>query len=135
MATASSYASDLRRTSSSVTALKNGNLKTTAVLVPKLRSTLVMAPSRPAMMEPTPIMVPVPMMTPSTVRKERILCSRTVFSASPMAEPNSTMVIYEAPSSFHPQCFDGIQLGGLLRRIDSEEKAHHHGQRYADDYR
>ena len=37
-----------------------------------------MAPSSPAMMEPTPMTAPVPMMTPSTVRNERILCSRMV---------------------------------------------------------
>ena len=32
-----------------------------------------MAPSRPEMMEPTPMIVPVPMMTPRTVRKARSL--------------------------------------------------------------
>src|SRR5580698_8001995 len=116
-----------------------------AVLVPKLRRTPVTAPSRPAMMEPTPIMVPVPMVTPSTVRNERILCSRTVARAKPMAELSSTHVIvflwplaharssegwplaYErgvkVRSSFHPECLDRIELGGLLRRIDSEEQA------------
>ena len=43
-----------------------------------------MAPSSPAMIEPTPITAPVPMITPSTVRNERILCSRMVASASRM---------------------------------------------------
>ena len=38
------------------------------------------------MMEPTPITVPVPMITPSTVRNERSLCSRMVANAMPAAE-------------------------------------------------
>ena len=40
------------------------------------------------MIEPTPITAPVPMITPSTVRNDRILCSRMVASASLMPEPN-----------------------------------------------
>jgi hypothetical protein len=43
------------------------------VLGPKLRSMPVMAPSNPAMMEPTPMTAPVPMITPSTVRNDRSL--------------------------------------------------------------
>ncbi len=97
-----------------------------AVLVPKLRMTPVTAPSSPAMMEPTPMMVPVPMITPSMVRNERILCSRTVASAKPIAakqlDPSHGL-------SFHPQGFDRIQLGGLLRGINSEEQADRGGQR------
>ena len=118
----------LRRSISGVRVCKPiGNLKMMAVLVPKLRMTLVTAPSRPAMMEPTPMMVPVPMITPSTVRNERILCSRTVASARPIAELSSTQVIV-----FHPQGFDRIQLGGALRRINSEEQSDGRGKAHAD---
>jgi hypothetical protein len=46
------------------------------VSVPKLLMTLVTAESKPVRMEPTPMMVPVPMMTPSTVRNARILWAR-----------------------------------------------------------
>src|SRR5579859_5709620 len=102
-----------------------------AVLVPKLRITPVTAPSRPAMMEPTPMMVPVPMITPSTVRNERILCSRTVARASPVAALSSIQVIASS-LPFHPKCLDRIQLGGLLRRINSEEEADGCRQRQAD---
>ena len=51
-------------------------LNTIAVLVPMLRIAPVTAPSRPARIEPTPMMVPVPIITPSTVRNERTLFSR-----------------------------------------------------------
>src|SRR6202050_2159621 len=115
-----------------------------AVFVPKPRMTLVTAPSKPAMMEPTAMIVPVPMMTPRTVRNERILCSRTVASARPIAEPSSTRVIFpplayvrgsEWRSSFHPQRFNRIQLGGTLRRINSEKQADRRGKPHADHHR
>src|ERR1700733_9982827 len=97
------------------------------VLVPKPRITLVTAPSKPAMMEPTPIMVPVPMITPRMVRNDRILCSRTVSSANPMAELSSTRVIWSR-SSFHSQRFNRIKFRSLLRRINSEEQPHGGGE-------
>ena len=52
------------------------------VFGPKLFSTLVTAPSKPVRMEPTPIIVPVPMITPSMVNRLRSLCARIVSSAS-----------------------------------------------------
>ncbi len=51
-------------------------------LGPKLRSTSVMEASKPVRMAPTPMMVPVPMITPSTVRNARSLWLRMVSSAS-----------------------------------------------------
>src|SRR5579883_1332831 len=132
MATPSSYVSCLRRSSSRLVFVNPiGKRNTMAVLVPKLRITFVMAPSRPAIIEPTPMMVPVPMITPSTVRKERILCSRTVASASPTAADNSTQVMI-SPSLFHPQGFDRIELGGALRRIDAKEKPDNNGKSEPD---
>src|SRR5580658_2880661 len=105
-----------------------------AVLVPKPRMTLVTAPSSPAMMEPTAMMVPVPMITPRTVRNERILCSRTVSRARPMAELSSTRVIF-LPSSFYPEGFNRIQLRRLLRRINAEEQADGGRESDADENR
>jgi hypothetical protein len=49
---------------------------------PKLLSTAVIEASKPARMAATPMMVPVPMMTPSTVRKARNLWLRMVWNAS-----------------------------------------------------
>ena len=62
-------------------------------LGPKLRSTAVMVASKPVRMAVTPMMVPVPMMTPSTVRKARILCERMVWTAStrPLAKASLVM--------------------------------------------
>src|SRR5581483_1993866 len=110
-----------------------GNLKMIAVLVPKPRMTLVTALSRPAMMEPTPIIVPVPIITPRIVRNERILCSRTVESASPIAAVSSTQVIYES-SALHPERFYGIELRGLLCRINSKEQPYGGGKRQPDQH-
>jgi hypothetical protein len=64
------------------------------VFGPKLRNIPLMAPSNPAMMEPTPITAPVPMITPSTVRKERSLCARTVAIASAAPAKKLPMVIF-----------------------------------------
>src|ERR1700722_13682812 len=114
-----------------------GNLKMIAVLVPKLRMMPEIAPSKPAMMEPTPMMVPVPMITPKTVRNDRILCSRTVESAKPIAALSSTQVIEFLPaqaSSFHPQSFDRIEFRGALRRIDPEKEADSRRQTQADQH-
>ena len=81
MARAFSSVSGLRRRSSRVALPIAVVLVTITVFGPKLRSRLVIAPSSPAMIEPTPITAPVPMITPSTVRNDRILCARTVSSA------------------------------------------------------
>ena len=70
----------------------------------------MIAPSSPAMMEPTPMIVPVPIITPSTVRNERSLCSRTVARASPTPDAQSQpIVMYSAlnasiGSSFAARC-------------------------------
>ena len=90
IATASAYVSGLRMRSSALRFPNEGPsriLKTMAVSGPKLRNTPVIAPSNPVRIDPTPMMVPTPMITPSTVRNARILCSRIVCSASPMSEP------------------------------------------------
>ena len=52
-----------------------GNLKTMIEFGPKLRSTPVIDASKPVRMALTPMMVPVPMITPSTVRNARSLCA------------------------------------------------------------
>ena len=101
-----SRVSGLRRRSSRVELPMAVVLVTMTVLGPKLRNMLVMAPSRPAMMEPTPITAPVPMITPSTVRNERILCSRVVSSASCMPESKGCQGHFSSP-----QRFDRIEAG------------------------
>src|ERR1039458_7929471 len=70
-----------------------GNLNTMIELGPKLRRTPVMDVSKPVMMAPTPMIVPVPMMTPNTVRKARSLCDRMVCSASTNPLTNAWLVI------------------------------------------
>ena len=80
------------------------------------------------------MMVPVPMITPSTVRNERILCSRTVVKRQADRGRSSIRVMI-APSSFHPQRLNRIELGGALRRIDSEEQPDRGGQSHAQQHR
>ena len=60
---------------------------------PKLRSTAVMLASKPVRMAATPMIVPVPMITPSTVRNARILCERMVCiaSTSPLVKASFVM--------------------------------------------
>src|SRR5579863_7243394 len=67
-------------------------LNTIAVLELRLRISPVTAPSRPARIEPTPTMVPTPMITPSTVRNERTLFSRNVESARPTTDRRSFII-------------------------------------------
>ena len=109
-----------------------GNLKTMIELGPKLRSTAVMEASKPVRMALTPMMVPVPMITPSTVRKARSLWVRMVCERQHDA-------VEEGQSghdlSFRPQGLDGIEPGGAPRRIDAEEQSHHGRETHADEDR
>src|SRR5580658_3756816 len=77
-------------------------------------------------MDPTPTMVPTPIITPSTVRKERTLFSRSVVSARPITEKSSFM-----PLVLRPQRDNGIEPGGAPRGINTEEKPDRGGQRDA----
>src|ERR1035441_9779161 len=88
-----SSVSGLRRRSSRVPLPMAAVLVTITVFGPKLRSRPVMAPSRPAMIEPTPITAPVPMITPSTVRNDLILCARIVSNARRTPETTDPRVI------------------------------------------
>ncbi len=74
-----------------------GNLKTMIEFGPKLRSTAVMEASKPVRIAPTPMMVPVPMITPSTVRNARSLCVRMVCNASDHAVEECQPVIVISP--------------------------------------
>src|SRR5471030_2541646 len=142
--TAFSYVRFLRVRSSGLrlpTRKPTGNLKTIIELGPKLRSTEVIEASKPVRMALTPMMVPVPIITPSTVRKARSLCDRMVSSARVRPLRNASFVIRDSiwwrrrsacesrfsysVSSFHPQGLNRIQHGRAARRIDAEEQAHH----------
>ena len=73
------------------------------------------------MIEPTPMMVPVPMITPSTVRNERSLCSRIVAERQPDCRRTSSAQVHFSAL----KASIGSSLRGAPRRIDSEEQAHH----------
>src|ERR1019366_45919 len=87
---------------------------------PKLLSIPVMEASNPARMAATPMMVPVPMITPSTVRKARSLGLRRGWEGHPRSVRNS-LARHAFP--FHPQGFDGIEHGRPPRRVDAEKQA------------
>src|SRR2546423_886720 len=88
-------------------------------LGPKLRRTLVMDASKPVRIALTPMIVPVPMITPSTVRNARSLCERMVCSARVRPFENASHVMLLLDS----QGFDGIEPGRLPGRVDAEEEA------------
>src|SRR5450432_740489 len=113
-----------------------GNLNTMIELGPKLRSTAVMDASKPVRIALTPMMVPVPMITPSTVRNARSLCDRMVCSARVMPFRKASFVIglyLDAYRStlisrrlpLHPQRLNRVQLRRTARRVDAEEEADH----------
>src|ERR1035438_9316302 len=90
---------------------------------PKLRSMAVTVASKPVRMAATPMIVPVPIITPRTVRKARSLWVRMVWRASTSPLRNASFDIgLSLRLSLHPEGFDGIELGGLTRRIDAEEQ-------------
>src|ERR1019366_2598851 len=129
--TALSYVRFLRVRSSGLrlfTRKPTGNLKTMIELGPKLRSTAVMLASNPVRMAATPMIVPVPMITPSTVRNARILCERMVWKASTSPLEKASFVIdyrstIMAPRlSLHPEGFDGVEPRGAPRGVDAEEE-------------
>src|ERR1017187_9151331 len=109
-------------------------------LGPKLRSTAVMLASNPVRMAATPMIVPVPMITPSTVRNARILCERMVWKASTSPLEKASFVIdyrstIMAPRlSLHPEGFDGVEPRGAPRGVDAEEEPHHRRKPHADDH-
>src|SRR5512135_3561343 len=105
---------------------------TIAVLVPKLRIAPVTAPSSPVRIDPTPMMVPVPIITPSRVRKERTLFSRSVASANPITD--SSRFIRAPRLTFRAQRYDRIQPRCPPRRIDPEEQPDHDRQSHANDH-
>src|ERR1035438_1878306 len=82
-------------------------------------------------MEVTAITVVVPMTTPSTVRKERNLCVRSVSSAS---RRFSRTWWRAAISILHAQRLDGVEAGGFAGGIDSEKQAHRGRQSHAHNH-
>src|ERR1035437_8362399 len=126
MARAFSRVSGLRRRSSRVALPMAAVLVTITVVGPKLRNSPVTAPSKPAMMEPTPITAPVPMITPSTVRKLRILCSTTEFRARRIPEFKDPRVI----SFLRAQCLDGVEVRRSPCRVNAEEEPYHRRKRH-----
>src|ERR1700690_3323913 len=96
---------------------------------PKLRSTLEMEASNPVRIAATPMMVPVPMITPSTVRKARSLWLRMVCHASPRPLKSASLVI---GLPFRAKRLDGVELGGLARRVDPEEETDGGRETHAD---
>src|SRR5436190_6640722 len=97
-----------------------GNLKTMIELGPKLRSTPATDSSNPVRMALTPMIVPVPMITPSTVRKARSLAFRIVWIASTMPLVKARRVIL----FLHPKGFDRIEPGRTPGGVDAEEQPH-----------
>src|ERR1019366_3661088 len=125
---ASSSVSGLRLRLARVALPMAAVLVTITVLGPKLRSRLVMAPSSPAMIEPTPITAPVPIITPSTVRNDLILCARIVSNARRAPDRIENGLI-SPPSRLRwdptaTQCAPGrCQRTG---RLPPTREAHHH---------
>src|SRR3954454_16398100 len=95
-----------------------GNLNTMIEFGPKLRSTPATDSSKPVRMALTPMIVPVPMITPRTVRKARSLCVRIVWIASTIPFANASLVIL----FLRPQRFDRVEFRRLARRVDPEEQ-------------
>src|SRR5580658_5307422 len=117
-----SYVKFLRKRSSGVRSpirKPTGNLNTMMEFGPKLRSTAVIVVSKPVRIAPTPMIVPVPIMTPSTVSKERILCARMVSSAREVAFAKVSPVIF---SLFRAQGFDRVEFRGALGGVDPKEQ-------------
>src|SRR5512140_234620 len=104
---------------------------TIAVLVPRLRIAPVTAPSRTVRMDPTPMLVPVPIITPSSVRNDRTLFSRSVARASPITDSSRFMRVSRL--TCRPQGHDRVQAGRSPRRIGSEEQAHDYRQGHSDE--
>src|SRR5882672_6093003 len=103
-------------------------LNTSAVLAPTLRISPETELSSPARIDPTLMMVPVPIITPSTVRNERSLFSRNASSARRITESRSFI------SVLRPHGDDGIESRRLPRGVDAEEQADHGGQTHSQQH-
>src|SRR6266536_4217234 len=99
---------------------------------PKLLNADATEASKPVRMALTPMMVPVPMITPSTVRNARSLCDRMVWKASTMPLKNACLKVIRL--FFDPQRFDGVQSGSPPRGIDAKKKADGCRESYSDQY-
>src|SRR4051812_37376081 len=100
-------------------------------LGPKLRSTPATDSSNPVRMALTPMIVPVPMITPNTVRKARSLAFRIVWIASTMPLVKARRVIL----FLHPKGFDRIEPGRTPGGVDAEEQPHRRREPHADQHR
>src|SRR5436305_1499277 len=75
-----------------------------------------------------------PITTPSTVRKERILLPRTVSNA--MTTTSLIRPIRIAITrTYHSQHLERIEIGRLHRRVEAEEQADERGDRDAERHR
>src|SRR5580700_786038 len=127
MSSAFRYVRSLRVRSSGLRRLvrgPTGNLKTMIELGPKLRKTAVMEVSNPVKMALTPMIVPVPMITPRTVRKARILCVRMVSNARtrPLKKASLVMGLFLGRLFLRAEGLNGIQQGRPPRRVNAEEQ-------------
>src|SRR5260370_8433207 len=97
-------------------------LNTSAVLAPTLRISPETELSSPARIDPTLMMVPVPIITPSTVRNERSLFSRNASSARRITESKSFILI------LRPHGDDGIESRSFPRGLDASDQTTHRYQ-------
>src|SRR5712671_5522205 len=86
-------------------------------------------------MDETVMSAVIPMTTPSTVRKDRTLFSRSVSSAIFEFSPNDILMVRRFASDFLSQCLDWIQVCGLVRGIQSKKHAHRRRNRQGNDDR
>ena len=87
---------------------------------PKLFMTFVTAPSKPVRMAPTPIMVPVPITTPSMVSILRSLCVRMVSNASSILLRNAKKEIH---GLVRLERNNGVELCRLARWINAKKQS------------
>src|SRR5436853_4914387 len=84
----------------------------------------------PSISETIAMMLVIPMMTPSTVRKERSLLVRIASNAISTPSRTSTAIL-----GLRPERHDRVQLGRPRGRVDTEEEPDGGGHDHADQDR
>src|SRR5580704_18135005 len=95
-----------------------------------------MEASSPTRTEETVMSAVTPITTPSTVRRERILFSRRLLRAIRAFSPRGIpMVSFPSLLAFLAHGFDGVELRGLLRGINSKKQSDQRLKNERHDYR
>src|SRR5258706_8294606 len=99
------------------------------LLVPYSSTKLTMLERRPVRIEAMAMTVVTPMTMPSTVRKLRNLCARTLSSAILNVSLGTNAVSFKASPSALAQCGYWIQLRRFQGRINTEHHPDNTGDR------